>query len=177
MVLTMTTRNMIAILVSIAVLLGVSLGFSKSIAGSGLGEMTTVVLIRHAERDNFFRLTERGREHAKALVDAVGGMDISAILSPDLERNRDTVQPLADHLKIDISIIPRITPQTVDEIVGEILSRHRGKSVLVVGNGSGNLRALHQRLGGEGDGPYQYGDLFIYKIRDKGPVLVIKSRF
>jgi hypothetical protein len=140
-------------------------------------KVTTVILIRHAERDNFFMLTDQGREHARALVDAVGGMDISAILSPDLERNLDTVRPLANHLKIDISIIPRITPQTVDEIVGKILSRYRGKSVLVVGNGSGNLRALHQRLGGEGDGPYQYGDLFIYKIGNVRPVQVIKSRF
>ncbi len=144
---------------------------------SRAGKSTTVILIRHAERDNFFMLTEEGREHARALVDAVGGMGISGILSPDLERNLDTVRPLANHLEIDISIIPRITLKTVNGIVANVLSKYQGNVVLIVGNGSGNLRALHQRLGGKGDGPYQYGDLFIYKIPKEGPVQVIKSRF
>ena len=107
----------------------------------------------------------------------MGAKGISAIFSPDLERNLDTVRPLANHLKIDIKIIPRISPQTVDGIVVDVLKRHQGEVVLIVGNGSGNLRALHQRLGGEGDGPYQYGDLFIYKIPGDGPVQVIKARF
>lgn len=141
------------------------------------GNITTVILIRHVERDNFFILTDQGRAHAKALVDAVGAMGISEIFSPDLERNLDTVRPLANHLKIDISIIPRITLQTVNAIVAEVMNKHRGKVSLIVGNGSGNLRAIHQRLGGEGDGPYQYGDLFIYKIPEDGPVQVVKSRF
>ena len=91
--------------------------------------------------------------------------------------NSRTLSRLANHLKINIRIIPRITPQTVDAIVADVLNKHRGEAVLIVGNGSGNLRALHQRLGGEGDGPYQYGDLFIYKIPKEGPVQVVKSRF
>ena len=144
---------------------------------SRAGKSTTVILIRHAERDNFFMLTEEGREHARALVDAVGGMGISEILSPDLERNLDTVRPLANHLGIEVKLIPRITPQTVGGIVDKVLKKYPGEEVLIVGNGSGNLRALHQRLGGKGDGPYQYGDLFIYKIPKEGPVQVIKSRF
>ena len=166
------------ILICIAFLLSVS-SFHRvrAEADAESGNITTVILIRHVERDNFFVLTDQGRKHAKALVDAVGSMGISAIFSPDLERNLDTVRPLANHLKIDISIIPRITLQTVDAIVADALSKHQGKVVLIVGNGSGNLRALHQRLGGKGDGPYQYGDLFIYKIPGDGPVQVIKSRF
>ena len=55
--------------------------------------------------------------------------------------------------------------------------RHRGEVILLVGNGSGNLQLLHQRLGGTGEGPYTYGDLFIYTIPDQGPVKVKKSRY
>ena len=40
-----------------------------------------------------------------------------------------------------------------------------------------HLRTLHQRLGGKGDGPYQYGDLYIYDLSDDGSVSVTKSRF
>jgi len=40
-----------------------------------------------------------------------------------------------------------------------------------------NLRALHHRLGGAGDGPFPYGDLFMYIIPDQGPVKITKSRY
>lgn len=138
---------------------------------------TTVILIRHAERDNFFELTDQGRERARALVDAVGEMGITAILSPDLERNLDTVKPLADHLSIEITLIPRIDKSSVDAIVDGVLNFHRGETVLVVGNGAGNLRLLHQRLGGEGDGPYPYGALFVYTISGRGSVNLVRSWF
>jgi hypothetical protein len=141
------------------------------------GATTTVILIRHAERDNFFTITAQGHKRAQAIVDAVKGMDIMAIYSPDLERNLDTVTPLANHLGIDITLTPRISKSTVNKIVSEILTRHRGEVILLVGNGSGNLRLLHQRLGGTGEGPYTYGDLFIYTIPDQGPAKIKKSRY
>jgi len=111
------------------------------------------------------------------LVDALSNMDITAIYSPNLERCLDTVAPLANHLAIDITLIPRISKDTADKIVAEILTKHAGEVVLLVGNGSGNLRSLHQRLGGTGDGPYPYGELYIYTIPDQGPVKVVKSRY
>jgi len=138
---------------------------------------TTVILIRHAERDNLFVITPQGRQRAQALVDAVSNMDITAIYSPDLERNLDTVTPLAIHLGLDITLTPRINKSTINNLVSEILTRHRGEAVLLVGNGSGNLRLLHQRLGGTGEGPYQYGDFFVYTIPDQGPARVKKSRY
>ena len=104
-------------------------------------------------------------------------MGITAIYSPNLERDLDTVKPLANHLGIDITLTPRISKPMVDKIVDDILAKHTGEVVLLVGNGSGNLRALHHRLGGTGDGPYQYGDLFIYTIPDQGPVKITKSRY
>jgi hypothetical protein len=161
----------------ILLLLGCSIGCIGSAPSAKSRIATTVILIRHAERDNFFILTEKGHERAKALVKSVGDMEIAAIYSPDLERNLDTVRPLSMHLGIDITLIPRISKKTAGEIVSKILTRHPGEVVLLVGNGAGNLRALHQRLGGTGEGPYTYGDLFIYTIPDRGPVRVTKSRF
>jgi len=138
---------------------------------------TTVILIRHAERDNFFNITDEGRKHANALVESLADMGISAIYSPDLSRNLDTVKPLADYLKIEITLIPRINKTSADAIISEILNNNKGNVVLLVGNGSGNLRIMHQRLGGKGDGPYQYGELYIYSISDDGSVRVTKSKF
>ena len=173
----MQQENRLFALVIIFLLLGCSVAYAGSKTPSKPGTTTTVLLIRHAERDNFFNITAQGRERAKALVDTVSDMGITAIYSPDLERNLDTVRPLARHLGINITLTPRISKPTVDKIVGKILNNHVGEVVLLVGNGSGNLRSLHQRLGGTGDGPYQYGDLYIYKIPEQGPVVVVKSRY
>ena len=154
-----------------------TIGYRAAEADSKSDFMTTVILIRHVERDNFFVVTPEGHARAKALVDAVGDMGISAIYSPDLERNLDTVRPLANYLGINITLTPRIKKPIVDKLISDILARHNGDVVLLVGNGSANLRALHQRLGGKGEGPYAYGDLFIYTIPDQGPVQVVKSRY
>ena len=83
---------------------------------------------------------------------------------------------MANHIGIDITLTAKIGEPTINKIVNKILTGHRVEMVLLVGNGSGNLRALHQRLGDSGDGPHQYGDLFIYTIPDQGPVKVKKSR-
>jgi Histidine phosphatase superfamily (branch 1) len=169
--------NHIATLVFTIVLCTFLSGCTGAEKDSNPQKATTVILIRHAERDNLFVITAEGRERAKALVDAVGDMEIAAIYSPDLERNLDTVKPLADHLRIDITLAPRFSESTIEKIVTAILTRHRGEVVLLVGNGSGNLRALHQRLGGTGDGPYQYGDMFLYTIPNHSPVEVKKSNY
>lgn len=140
-------------------------------------ETTTIILIRHAERDDFFNITNEGRKRANALVNRVANMGISAIYSPDLSRNIETVKPLANYLKIEITLITRINKASIDEILRTILTPNEGKVVLLVGNGSGNLTLLHQRLGGQGDGPYQYGQLNIYCIYDDRSVSVTKSKF
>jgi len=169
--------NRFLILVVNFLFLSFSIGYTGSKVQSKPGTTTTIILIRHAERDNFFILTAQGHKRAKALVDAAKDMGITAIYSPNLERDLDTVKPLANHLGIDITLTPRFSKPIVDKFVRDILTNHLGEVVLLVGNGSGNLRAIHQRLGGTGDGPYQYGDLFIYTIPDHGPVIITKSRY
>ena len=173
----MRTENRIFIIRIIIFLLVLSFDCIGIEADAESGTITTVMLIRHAERDNFFIVTPQGHERARALVDAAGDMEIAAIYSPDLQRNLATVGPLSKHLGLEVTLIPRISKNTVIKIVSDILARHAGEVVLLVGNGSGNLRLLHHRLGGTGDGPYTYGDLFIYSIPDQGPVKVIESRY
>lgn len=141
------------------------------------GTTTTVILIRHADRDDWGHLTTRGRARARALVDAVGEMGISAIYSPNLERNIDTVKPLAEHMGIDITLTPKVSMPMVGKISHEILTLHAGKTVLWVGNVSGNLQAIYKRLGGRGRGPLEYGQLFVLTVPDKGPTTVVKSNF
>jgi len=169
-------RSLFSLAAAILLLCGLA-GCLKNRPDSKPETATTVILIRHAERDNFFNLTDLGRKHASALVDAVGNMGIAAIYSPNLERCLDTVKPLAKHLGITITMTPRISKETADATIREVLGGHAGETVLLVAHGSGNLSALHQRLGGTGDGPYRYGDLYLYFIPAHGPVTVVKRRY
>jgi hypothetical protein len=142
------------------------------------GTTTTVILTRHADTDpGVGQLNATGRERARALVDAVGAMRVTAIYSPNLERNLDTVKPLAGRLGIEITRTSAVSVFAADAIAREILDKHAGGVVVWVGNASGNLQAIYRRLGGSGMGPVEYGDLHVLTIPDQGPVSVVKTRY
>jgi hypothetical protein len=148
-------------------------GAHQAVAGTG----TSIIMIRHAERTEITKtLTVEGHVRAQDLVKAVADMNISAIYSPDLERNLDTVKPLAQHLGIEVTVTPTESTPLVNQIVDEMLDKHAGKTVLWVGN-MDNLRKMYWRLGGDGEGPIEYGDLFIMKITENAPVSIVKTHF
>lgn len=150
-------------------------------AGSGVhsrpGTTTTIILTRHAERTEVTKvLTAKGQQRARDLVGAVEGLEVAAIFSPGLERNLDTVRPQAKHLGIEITVQPANSTPLVDQIVDDMLEWHAGKTVLWVGNVS-NLRKMYWRLGGDGEGPIGYGDLFIVTLPDTGPATIEKRHY
>ena len=117
-------------------------------------------------------LNDKGRLRAKALVEAVADLKISAIYSPDLKRNLQTAEPLAEHLGLEVKIIG-LTKNTVSKT---ILTRHPGETAIWIGN-KNNLKGIYQLLGGEGAPPTSYGDLYIMEIRDSGKPTVTKRRY
>jgi hypothetical protein len=154
------------------------------------GTTTTVILVRHAERakeQGESALTPAGRQRSQALVAAIGDKKITAIYSPDRGRNRETIQPLATYLGVTITLIPEArlsnTRRFADEFVQEVLSKHAGGVVVWVGNKSpvgiwgGNLKEIYRRLGGTGDAPGRYDDLFIITVPDQGSVTVEKTTY
>ena len=144
---------------------------------SKTGTSTTVILIRHAEKDAKSNLSPEGHARARALVEAVGHMNVQEIYSPNLVRNIDTVKPLAKHAGVDITLTPKISLPMVGKYCKEILTVHAGKVVLWVGNVSGNLQSIYHKLGGKGTGPIEYRQLFILTVPDKGPTRVEKTTF
>jgi Histidine phosphatase superfamily (branch 1) len=149
---------------------------------SAPGTTTTVILIRHAERTekgpvNGSYLTPEGRKRSQALAAAVKDMGITAIYSPKLGRNLETVKPLSEQTGVPVIINDTINMFTVDEIADEILSKQAGGVVLYVGNVSGNLMAMYRHLGGSGLGPTEYGEMSIFVISDQGTISVTESHF
>lgn len=154
------------------------------------GTTTTVILVRHAERTKDLggrALTPAGRQRARDLVSAIGDLKITAIYSPDRGRNRETVEPLSAYLDLTITLVPEArlsnSRKFADEFVQEILSKHAGGIVLWVGNKSpvgiwgGNLKEIYRRLGGTGDSPTKYDDLFFITVPDQGVIKVEKTTY
>ena len=190
----MTTRSRQAFL---AVCLSLAVGLlpgctpkSTDVVKSPAGSTTTYILVRHAEKVNQSPespLSEAGRQRALLLADTLAAMGVTAIYCPAIRRNKETVQPLADRLNLEVRTISgwRLmnTRRFAAAFVQETLADHAGGVILWVGNSSAvgdlgsNLQELYLRLGGEGPGPKAYHDLFVIVVRDTGEVAITKRSF
>ena len=109
---------------------------------------TTVVLVRHAEKMDAPAddppLSPAGQYRAKALAGWLADSDISTIYVSDRARTRETAEHVAE--RTGATIIAR-DADDIGGLVDELRSRHRGKTVLVVGH-SNTLSPLIEQLGG-----------------------------
>jgi phosphohistidine phosphatase SixA len=98
-----------------------------------------VFLVRHAERFNDSRedppLTAEGKQRAKALADTLRDAGVTAIITSQWKRAKDTAQPLADLLKITPEVIPTADPpHGYFQATANALRRLKDDTVLVVGH-------------------------------------------
>jgi len=80
--------------------------------------MTHLCLIRHGQTDwnlegryqgqSDVPLNEKGLEQAKSLIEKLDGQTFAAIYSSDLERARQTAEPVAKTLGMTVNIEPRL---------------------------------------------------------------------
>jgi hypothetical protein len=154
------------------------------------GTTTTLILVRHAERDEGLDppLNEEGMARAAALANVLRGDGATAIYCPDLIRNRQTFDVVAEALGLEVNVIgaDRLadTRALANDLVEEITRLHAGGVVLFVGNTgpvladqSGNLQELYARLGGAGDPPIRYQDIYVAVIPEEGPVHFIEASY
>jgi len=96
------------------------------------GPSTTLVLVRHADRDGQLdALTAAGTTRAQELAHVGMKAEFAAIYRSDTNRARDTAAPLA----MATGLTPVVYPANeVDQLVASILADHRGQKVLVVGH-------------------------------------------
>ena len=135
------------------------------------GTVTTIVLLRHADRNPMAEdLTPEGRARAAALPAALANMPIDAIYTLKIKRNLDTAEPLAQARKLTVKIVDE------SAIAERLVRENPGKTVVWVGN-TDNLKDVYDDLRGDGAPPVRYGDLFIIKLPDKGPTEVTKMRW
>jgi hypothetical protein len=158
-------------------------------AGDDVGPVTTIIVVRHAEREPGADppLNDEGLARRDALAAALREAGVTTIYATDLLRNRQTVEPLAAELGLaPILVNPARyvnTTLAADEIVSEILRDHAGETLLFCGNiGSifdmlGIMEQLYRRLGGTGDPPIRYEDMYIGIVRGDGSASINRAAY
>lgn len=146
---------------------------------------TTVIFVRHAEKtaepadDPLLSLAgqQRAVELARQLVDADVVAGIDAVYATPYRRTVDTAQPLADALGLPITSYDAADTETIME---QIVRKHKGKIVLVVGH-SNTLPALIGNMGASKKVPvideHEYDNIYIVSIPWFGKTKTIRLRY
>lgn len=143
------------------------------------GTTTTLFIVRHAERDPGLDppLNEEGLARAQLLADELEDEGVTAVYYPALIRNRQTAEPLVDRVQPAVREYSALevadTRALANRFIDDMLRDHAGGVVVWIGNTgpetptqSGNLQELWNRLGGPGDPPLRYRDLYKVEIFD-----------
>lgn len=174
-------------LLIIAVLLLSQLAFAQTTTDP----VTTVFLIRHAERAEEPRqdppLTEKGTARSQELARLLSAAGIKAIYTSQFARTKLTAEPLAKQsgitptalsLKLNPSNPRQIAEESTKETVDKILS-HGGGSVLVVGH-SNSIPDVIKMLGADvtpAIDEKKFDDLFVVTVYAKGKAKVTHLKY
>lgn len=110
-----------------------------------------VVLVRHGEKADAGKdpaLSEAGQLRARALIPALAGLRVNAVITTQYRRTRETAAPLAAQLGLQ----PRVIETRPGDLAGHVQAvadavRAQSGAVLVVGH-SNTLMPLLAALGG-----------------------------
>jgi broad specificity phosphatase PhoE len=136
--------------------------------------MTTVLLLRHAERANDSLKNPEGLERADKLAHVALKAGVTAIYATTANRTQQTVQPLAGLLGVEVTIYT-----DTQELVDKILLEHNGDVVLVAGH-SPTVPEIIDALGGDGTSceiGNEYDNLCIVIIYRPGKAKVVNLQY
>ena len=144
---------------------------------------TVVIVVRHAERapgTGDPPISEAGQARALVLADIGKLTGVSAIITTQLQRTRQTAAPLAEALGIAAEVVTTqsdVAKHAAD--VAAAVRRHPGKTVLVVGH-SNTVPAIVAALGGPKVPDLcdpEYDALFTLVLDAEGAVRTVRTRF
>jgi broad specificity phosphatase PhoE len=156
------------------------------VAMPGFGQVsttasTTVILVRHAEKagpTGDVPLNGAGQERARVLVHVLGELEIDAIYSTPFARTRQTAQPLADAVGLDVTLMD-VGATYSRSMAAKIRSEHEGDVVVVVSH-SNTVPEIIRELGA---GPvptiedHEYDDLYVVTLTGDGQAKLLSLRY
>jgi broad specificity phosphatase PhoE len=140
--------------------------------------VTTVIVIRHAEKNiepsnSDPDLSPAGQARAQELARMFSEAGVNAIYATQFKRTQQTVKPLADRLGLTANVVEARNTQ---ELIRQILTAHRGQTILVAGHNN-TAPEIVKALGG-GDFPVipenEFDNMFIVTVYRFGRARVVK---
>ncbi len=174
-------------------------------------ERTTFYIVRHAEKESGRNpnLTAAGKIRAKTLAQLLRSVELSAVYSTHYCRTVLTAQPVAHAASLPVQILKTATDPSLEtckpgignhtatlvqgslspKFVADVLSKHRGKNVLLVRH-SNTVPTLVAALGGTLCPSFfpltdnschlpssQFDNLFVVTVQSKAPPHTQRLRF
>ena len=143
--------------------------------------ITTVILVRHAEKEltgDDPGLTPEGAVRAMALAHVVGAANVSAVYSTPFERTRNTAAPLANALGLEVTEVA-ISQAFAADMANIVRTEHAGETVVIVSH-SNTTPEIIGELGVmppptiEDD---EYDDLYVLTLNSTGNVSMLSLRY
>lgn len=111
---------------------------------------TVVLVVRHADKVSDAEdslLNETGSRRAQALAAAAADAGVCAIYTTQFKRNHDTAHPLSERIGVAATEVPVNLQNPGDygqRLARDILEKHKGKTVLVVGHANKYFMPLQE---------------------------------
>ncbi len=156
-------------------------GDTGSDADINKGELTTFILVRHAEKVDDSRdpdLSPKGYERAGRLHDLFVNTGFDAVYSTPLIRTRETVRAIAELNELDMVEYDHRNPESTTAGWTE---RHKGEKVLISGHSNSTPMFANALLGREHFSSKfeesDYGNILIITIDEHGNSALLHLRY
>lgn len=170
--------NIVKQVLSVILLLSILPGQSEAQSG---GEITTFILVRHAEKVDDSRdpdLSEEGYERAAMFERMLEYIQFDAVYSTPFIRTRETARPISERHQLTIQEYDHRDPE---KVAAEWLEKHRGQYVLVAGHSNSTPTFANALLGrehfSEKFDESDYGNILIITITAEGERHLLHMRF
>ena len=143
---------------------------------------TVVIIVRHADKAaapaNDPPLTEVGVVRAQALAEFLKDAKIGAVMHTPTTRTRETARPTAERFGLTPEIIPTGPLPVVSAAVVNMVQRHAGQTVLIVGHSNTVMPWIAALGGPQRDNlcDHQYDGIYTLII-DGSSVRLVEARY
>lgn len=158
----------------------VSVIVPECLSAAEQGPITTLIMVRHAEKSDFPRsdpiLTSGGIARADELAYILKYVELDAIYSTPFLRTKQTVQPTAEDKGLNV----RLYEPADENFLQNVLRSFPGGTVLIVGHSNTIPRFANELTGKSDFGDLDdttYDNLFIASVPKAGKAVVLRIRF
>ena len=149
-------------------------------AASPPAPVTTVILVRHAEKDTMqvgdVPLSEAGTRRARELARVLGDAGVTAIVTSPYRRAKDTVVPLAERTGVTAEVMGA---RDTTALLAMVRGKARGGVIVLAGH-SDSVPQFLSALGTpylRGIGDAEYDHLFVVSVPDSGAARLVHLRY